>query len=273
MAAEVVVGIAVNSLALLSDAAHMLTDAGALALALVAMRLAAGRRAADSPTGSSGPRSSPPRPTASRCCCWRPGWLRGGPPADPPAGGVRACRSCSPPLAGIAVNLVAAWLVAPGRPAQPQRRGRLPAHPHRPVRVRRDRDGRRDHPGHRLRPGRPDRLAARRRAHGPRRRRAGPRQRPDPARGGARPAWTRPGSAATWPRYAGVVEVHDLHVWEITSGSPALSAHVIVAPALDCHRAPAGPRAMLRERYGLTHTTLQVDHAQPTLHTHHRSPR
>jgi cobalt-zinc-cadmium efflux system protein len=40
MAGEVVAGILASSLALLSDAAHMLTDAGALALALVAIRLA-----------------------------------------------------------------------------------------------------------------------------------------------------------------------------------------------------------------------------------------
>jgi cobalt-zinc-cadmium efflux system protein len=66
--------------------------------------------------------------------------------------------------------------------------------------------------------------------------------------------------------YNGVVEVHDLHVWQITSGSPALSAHVIVAPALDCHRVRRDLEAMLRERYHLTHTTLQLDHAQPTLH-------
>src|ERR687890_2034224 len=41
MAGEVVAGLLADSLALLSDAAHMLTDAGAIALALVAARLAA----------------------------------------------------------------------------------------------------------------------------------------------------------------------------------------------------------------------------------------
>jgi cobalt-zinc-cadmium efflux system protein len=64
----------------------------------------------------------------------------------------------------------------------------------------------------------------------------------------------------------GVVEVHDLHVWEITSGSPALSAHVIVAPGLDCHRLRLNLEDLLRDRYSLTHTTLQVDHAQPAVH-------
>ncbi len=60
---------------------------------------------------------------------------------------------------------------------------------------------------------------------------------------------------------AGVVEVHDLHVWEVTSGFPALSAHVLVAADCDCHAARRRVEAMLHERFGLDHTTLQVDHA------------
>jgi cobalt-zinc-cadmium efflux system protein len=60
---------------------------------------------------------------------------------------------------------------------------------------------------------------------------------------------------------AGVVEVHDLHVWEVTSGFPALSAHVLVASERDCHAARREMEAMLHERFGLDHTTLQVDHA------------
>jgi cobalt-zinc-cadmium efflux system protein len=63
----------------------------------------------------------------------------------------------------------------------------------------------------------------------------------------------------------GVVEVHDLHVWEITSGQPALSAHVIVRDGLDCHGARLVLEELLREEYALTHTTLQVDHAVPTI--------
>jgi cobalt-zinc-cadmium efflux system protein len=59
----------------------------------------------------------------------------------------------------------------------------------------------------------------------------------------------------------GVVEVHDLHVWEVTSGFPALSAHVLVAAECDCHAARRRVEAMLHERFGLDHTTLQVDHA------------
>jgi cobalt-zinc-cadmium efflux system protein len=57
-----------------------------------------------------------------------------------------------------------------------------------------------------------------------------------------------------------VVEVHDLHVWEVTSGFPALSAHVLVDPDSDCHAARRAMEAMLHERFGLDHTTLQVDH-------------
>jgi cobalt-zinc-cadmium efflux system protein len=57
-----------------------------------------------------------------------------------------------------------------------------------------------------------------------------------------------------------VSEVHDLHVWEVTSGFPALSAHVLVARDSDCHAARRDMEAMLHARFGLDHTTLQVDH-------------
>jgi cobalt-zinc-cadmium efflux system protein len=59
-----------------------------------------------------------------------------------------------------------------------------------------------------------------------------------------------------------VVEVHDLHVWTVTSGFPALSAHVLVASDADCHAARRRLERTLSERFGLTHTTLQVDHAE-----------
>jgi cobalt-zinc-cadmium efflux system protein len=63
----------------------------------------------------------------------------------------------------------------------------------------------------------------------------------------------------------GVVEVHDLHVWEVTSGFPSLSAHVLVGAERDCHEARRQMEAMLHERFGLDHTTLQVDHAGDAL--------
>jgi cobalt-zinc-cadmium efflux system protein len=58
----------------------------------------------------------------------------------------------------------------------------------------------------------------------------------------------------------GVVQVHDLHVWEVTSGFPALSAHVVVGAGENCHELRRNLQAMLEERFGLHHTTLQVDH-------------
>lgn len=58
----------------------------------------------------------------------------------------------------------------------------------------------------------------------------------------------------------GVVEVHDLHVWEVTSGFPSLSAHVTVGADLDCHAIRRGIEALLHERFAIEHTTLQVDH-------------
>jgi cobalt-zinc-cadmium efflux system protein len=61
---------------------------------------------------------------------------------------------------------------------------------------------------------------------------------------------------------AEVVETHDLHVWTVTSGFPALSAHVLVRPGADCHAIRRRLEGMLVERFGLDHTTLQVDHAQ-----------
>lgn len=58
----------------------------------------------------------------------------------------------------------------------------------------------------------------------------------------------------------GVVEVHDLHVWEVTSGFPALSAHVMVRRENDCHDARRDLATMLHDRFAIEHTTLQVDH-------------
>ena len=61
----------------------------------------------------------------------------------------------------------------------------------------------------------------------------------------------------------GVVDVHDLHVWTITSGFPALAAHVLVEPGDDCHARRRELEALLARDYGIEHTTLQVDHARP----------
>jgi cobalt-zinc-cadmium efflux system protein len=56
-----------------------------------------------------------------------------------------------------------------------------------------------------------------------------------------------------------VVEVHDLHVWEVTSGFPALSAHVTVRSGCDTQAHRRQLAELLRERFGITHSTLQVE--------------
>ncbi|MGH3004706.1 MAG: cation diffusion facilitator family transporter [Gaiellaceae bacterium] len=60
----------------------------------------------------------------------------------------------------------------------------------------------------------------------------------------------------------GVIDVHDLHVWTITSGFPALSAHVLVRPRDDCHAIRRQLEQLVEERFGIEHTTLQVDHQE-----------
>jgi cobalt-zinc-cadmium efflux system protein len=59
----------------------------------------------------------------------------------------------------------------------------------------------------------------------------------------------------------GVEEIHDLHIWTITSGFPSLSAHVLVAPGADCHGIRLQLERLLSQRFRLTHTTLQVEHS------------
>ncbi len=58
----------------------------------------------------------------------------------------------------------------------------------------------------------------------------------------------------------GVIEVHDLHVWEVSSGFVALSAHVRVGADNDCHAARRSLERLLHDGYDIEHTTLQVDH-------------
>lgn len=61
-------------------------------------------------------------------------------------------------------------------------------------------------------------------------------------------------------RQPGVVEVHDLHVWEVTSEFPALSAHVTVEHDTDCHRTRLELAELIEREFGIHHTTLQVEH-------------
>lgn len=72
---------------------------------------------------------------------------------------------------------------------------------------------------------------------------------------------------------AGVTDVHDLHIWEVTSGFPALSAHVLVDHSVDCHARRGDIEQLLDERFHVDHTTLQVDHFDdvvPTGSLNHR---
>ena len=62
-----------------------------------------------------------------------------------------------------------------------------------------------------------------------------------------------------------VKEVHDLHLWELAPGLPILTAHVLVASDADCHAVRRALERMLDERFGIAHTTLQVDHVQAEL--------
>jgi cobalt-zinc-cadmium efflux system protein len=59
---------------------------------------------------------------------------------------------------------------------------------------------------------------------------------------------------------AGVREVHDLHVWDLGVGDAALSAHVVVEADFDCHEVAHGVRLVLAELHQISHATLQADH-------------
>ena len=72
--------------------------------------------------------------------------------------------------------------------------------------------------------------------------------------------------------HGGVTDVHDLHVWEISSGFPALSAHVLVGRGEDCHGIRRELEAVLHERFGIDHTTLQVEHTADRSARHSSRP-
>lgn len=59
---------------------------------------------------------------------------------------------------------------------------------------------------------------------------------------------------------AGVAQLHDLHVWDLGSGTAALSAHVLVDAGLDCHAVSTAVRTALRADFGIAHATLQAEH-------------
>jgi cobalt-zinc-cadmium efflux system protein len=69
----------------------------------------------------------------------------------------------------------------------------------------------------------------------------------------------------------GVREVHDLHVWTVTSGFPALAAHVRTDPARDPDEVRHDVEHVLAERFGIEHTTLQMM-VEPLLEIEDRRP-
>jgi cobalt-zinc-cadmium efflux system protein len=58
----------------------------------------------------------------------------------------------------------------------------------------------------------------------------------------------------------GVREVHDLHVWDLGAGAAALSAHLVVEESFDCHEVAHGVRDVLADNHQIGHATLQADH-------------
>jgi len=64
---------------------------------------------------------------------------------------------------------------------------------------------------------------------------------------------------------AGVAEVHDLHVWDLGAAEPALSAHIVVRADRDCHEVAAGVRRVLADDHQISHATLQADHTHGSI--------
>jgi cobalt-zinc-cadmium efflux system protein len=261
MAAEVVVGIVASSLALLADAAHMLTDAGAIALALFAARLA--RRPPEGGFTFGYRRAEILSAQLNGATLVGLGTLIG-------IEGIR--RLVEPPevegaavlivaIVGIVVNLVATWLLAGAN--------------RRSLNV----EGAFQHVLNDLFAfiatavaggiilltdfGRADGIAALLVAalmlySGVSLLRESGRVLLEAAPRGLDPEEI--GNALAAEHH--VVEVHDLHVWEVTSGFPALSAHVTVRSGCDTQAHRRQLAELLQARFGITHSTLQVE----TLH-------
>lgn len=57
----------------------------------------------------------------------------------------------------------------------------------------------------------------------------------------------------------GVVKIHDLHVWVVTSGVFTLSAHAVIRRVDDSHEVLNGMESMLKESFRIEHTTIQLE--------------
>ena len=260
MGAEVAVGIAAGSLALLSDAAHMLTDAGAIALALLALRLARRPPAGGFTFGLR---------RAEILSAQLNGVTLAGLGAVIVYEGVR--RLIEPPevdggavlavaLAGVVVNLIATWVLSGA-----DRRSLNVEGAFQHILTDLFAFGATAIAGAVILAtgfGQADGIAAL--VVAGLMLRAGYRLLRDSSRVllEASPRGIDPSEVgrelASQPH---VIEVHDLHVWEVTSGFPALSAHVLVKPGCDCQEHRRKLQHLLRERFEIEHTTLQVENA------------
>jgi len=259
MAFEIVVGIVAHSLALLSDAAHMLTDAGALALSLVIIRyvrrpggesLTYGRRRAEVLSGQA---NSAVLLVLGVLVSYEAIWRLISPPEV--AGRLVTLVAA----AGIAVNLAAAWVLAKANRESLNVEGSFQ---------------------HILTDlyafigtfiagvviiftgfDRADAIASLVVAllmfrSGFHLQRKAIRVLLESAPEGLSPHEV--GMALAHGEQ--VKEVHDLHVWELAPGHPLLTAHVLVAAGADCHAIRRRLELMLKDRFKIGHTTLQVDH-------------
>ncbi|MEV5576576.1 cation diffusion facilitator family transporter [Spirillospora sp. NPDC052269] len=260
MVGEVVVGLLAHSLALVSDAAHMLTDAASIVLALVAMRLSARPPEGGFTYGLKRAEIMSALINGISLLLLSAFFVYEGVDRliDPPKveGGLVVATG----LAGIVINLLATWLISKANRSSLNVEGAYQ---------------------HILNDlfafiattiagavvlftgfARADAIAALIVAvlmlkAGYELVRGAGRVFLEAAPDGLSPAEVGASMAAS----PSVVEVHDLHVWEVTSGYPALSAHILVDVGGDCHAVRRAIEAMLRSQYGIDHTTLQVDHA------------
>lgn len=264
MVGEVVVALAIGSLALLADAGHMLTDAGALALALVAMRLAARPAGGAYTYGLRRVEILSAQVNGLTLAVLVvvfvvEGVRRLRDPPDVPGGAVAVVAAV-----GILVNIAAAGLIARADRRSLNVSG---AYWHvvtdlfafvatlvAGVVIRWTGWTRADAVAALV-------VAALMAAAAYRLLRDSSRVFLEAA-----PRGIDPGSVETAIRRVdGVTDVHELHVWEVTSGFPALSAHVLVDAGVDCHERRILIEELLGTRFDIEHTTLQVDHRDNVL--------
>ncbi len=264
MAAEVTVGLFARSLALVADAGHMLTDAAAIALALVAMRLAARPARGSYTYGLKRVEILSAQANGVTLLLLAVFFTVEGVRrlVDPPQ--VRGGLVLVVALAGIVVNVLAAWVLSKANRQSLNVEGSF-------QHILTDLYafiGTAVAGGVILTTGwqRADPLAtllvaALMAKAGYALVRESGRVFLEAAPRGIDPALVETAIVST----PGVLEVHELHVWEVTSGFPALSAHVLVDTACDCHASRHDLEAMLAGRFGTDHTTLQVDHREDLL--------